>query len=172
MDFLYKLKASKAKANRSMQSRITTIVDINHNELIRTIHVNQYSEPIYRISDHFTSEKIEKRTTLEMVENIWQLHLLYGEKVRLVKMVENIRNSNSPNLGYYFANSKSVQSQHIGMSSRSKLNMLQTQLFFKKFWRTQVLFVVSLIRLFWTSGDVCPGFQNQGGSLVCVLSCL
>ena len=24
--------------------------------------------------------------------------------------------------------------------------------------------------LFWTSGDVCPGFQCQGGSLACVLS--
>ena len=26
-----------------------------------------------------------------------------------------------------------------------------------------------LIPLFWTSGDVCPGFQSQGGSLFCVL---
>ena len=31
------------------------------------------------------------------------------------------------------------------------------------FCRTQVLFVGPLIPLFWTSGDVCPGFQNQGG---------
>ena len=29
--------------------------------------------------------------------------------------------------------------------------------------RTQVLFVGPLIPLFWTSGDVCPGFQSQGG---------
>ena len=36
-------------------------------------------------------------------------------------------------------------------------------LFFKFFCRTQVLFVGPLIPLFWTSGDVCPGFQNQGG---------
>ena len=31
-----------------------------------------------------------------------------------------------------------------------------------------------LIPLFWTSGDVCPGFQNEGGgdpSLVCFLAC-
>ena len=26
-----------------------------------------------------------------------------------------------------------------------------------------------LIPLFWTSGDVCPGFQSQGGSLACVI---
>ena len=26
--------------------------------------------------------------------------------------------------------------------------------------------------LFWTSGDVCLGFQSQGGSLFCMLSCL
>ena len=30
--------------------------------------------------------------------------------------------------------------------------------FKKKFWRTQVLFVGPLIPLFWTSGDICPGF--------------
>ena len=35
--------------------------------------------------------------------------------------------------------------------------------FFKIFCRTQVLFVGPLIPLFWTSGDVCPGFQSQGG---------
>ena len=32
-------------------------------------------------------------------------------------------------------------------------------------------FVGPLIPLFWTSGDVCPGFQSQGG-LDCMLSCL
>ena len=26
--------------------------------------------------------------------------------------------------------------------------------------------------LFWTSGDVCPGFQSQGGSLACFLACV
>ena len=31
------------------------------------------------------------------------------------------------------------------------------------FLRTQVLFVGQ--PLFWTSGDVCPRFQSQGGSL-------
>ena len=35
----------------------------------------------------------------------------------------------------------------------------------------EVLFVGPLIPLFWTSGDVCPGFQSQGGSLFGVLSC-
>ena len=29
-----------------------------------------------------------------------------------------------------------------------------------------------LIPLFWTSGDVCPGFRSQGGSLVCFLACV
>ena len=46
------------------------------------------------------------------------------------------------------------------------------ELFLKNFWRTWVLFVGPLIPLFWTSGDVCPGFQSQGGSLVCMLPCL
>ena len=36
---------------------------------------------------------------------------------------------------------------------------------------THVLFVGPLIPLFWTSGDICPGFQSQGG-LICMLSCL
>ena len=42
---------------------------------------------------------------------------------------------------------------------------------FLNFWRTHVLFVGPLIPLFWTSGDVVPGFQSQGG-LACMLSCL
>ena len=37
------------------------------------------------------------------------------------------------------------------------------------FWRTQVLFVGPLIPLFWTSGDICPGFQRLGGYLTCML---
>ena len=42
--------------------------------------------------------------------------------------------------------------------------------FFKKtFCRTWVLFVGPLVPLFWTSPDICPGFQSQGGSL-CMLS--
>ena len=36
--------------------------------------------------------------------------------------------------------------------------------FFFNFWKTQVFFVGPLIPLFWTSGDVSPGFQSQGGS--------
>ena len=35
--------------------------------------------------------------------------------------------------------------------------------FLKYFWMTQVLFVVPLIPLFWTSGDISPGFQSQSG---------
>ena len=30
----------------------------------------------------------------------------------------------------------------------------------------------SLIHLLWTSGDVCPRFQSQGGSLACFLTCV
>ena len=47
--------------------------------------------------------------------------------------------------------------------------------FFSIFWgRTQALFAEPLIPLFWTSGDVSPEFQRQGGfllhafSLVCI----
>ena len=36
-------------------------------------------------------------------------------------------------------------------------------IFLKIFCRTQVLFVGPLIPLFWTSGEVCPGFQSQDG---------
>ena len=35
--------------------------------------------------------------------------------------------------------------------------------FFKIFGGHKVLFVGPLVPLFWTSGDVCPGFQSQGG---------
>ena len=35
---------------------------------------------------------------------------------------------------------------------------------FFNFWRTPVLFMGTPIPLFWNSGDVCPGFQSQGGS--------
>ena len=38
-----------------------------------------------------------------------------------------------------------------------------TQFLFLNFWRTWVLFVGSLIPLFWTSGDVSSGFQSQSG---------
>ena len=44
--------------------------------------------------------------------------------------------------------------------------------FLNIFWRTWVLFVGPLIPLFWTSGDVSPGFESKGGSLACVLCCL
>ena len=30
----------------------------------------------------------------------------------------------------------------------------------------------ALISLFWTSGDVCPWFQSQGGSVACFLACV
>ena len=48
-----------------------------------------------------------------------------------------------------------------------------TSFFFLKFWRTEVPFVGPLIPFFWTFGNVCPGFQSQGGSLfVCFLTCV
>ena len=46
------------------------------------------------------------------------------------------------------------------------------RVFFLNFWRTSVPFVGPLLTLFWTSGHVCPGFQNQGGSHVCFLTCV
>ena len=36
-------------------------------------------------------------------------------------------------------------------------------MFLKRFWRTSVLFMGPLISVFWTSGDICPGLQNQDG---------
>ena len=36
--------------------------------------------------------------------------------------------------------------------------------FFCKFWRTSALSVGLMVPLFWTTGHVCSGFQNQGGS--------
>ena len=36
-------------------------------------------------------------------------------------------------------------------------------------FRTPVLFVEPLLPLFWTFGNLCPEFQSQGGSLLCVL---
>ena len=37
-------------------------------------------------------------------------------------------------------------------------------IFIKRSWRTKVLFVGQLVLLFWTLGNICPGFQGQGGS--------
>ena len=34
---------------------------------------------------------------------------------------------------------------------------------FSNFWRTSVFFVGPLVTPIWTSGDVCHGFQSQGG---------
>ena len=49
--------------------------------------------------------------------------------------------------------------------SRSFLNVLN-------FWRAYCILVGFLIVLFWTSGDVCPGFRSQVGSLIFMLSYL
>ena len=38
------------------------------------------------------------------------------------------------------------------------------QFFKKNFGGHQVLFVGPQIPLFWTPGDICPGFQSQSGS--------
>ena len=40
-------------------------------------------------------------------------------------------------------------------------------IFLKKMWRTKVLLVEPLIPLFWTFGDVCPGFQSLSRSFLC-----
>ena len=44
--------------------------------------------------------------------------------------------------------------------------------FQNKIWRTCIFFVGALIPLFWTSNDICPGFQSHSGSLVCFLACV
>ena len=44
--------------------------------------------------------------------------------------------------------------------------------FLKKFWGHKSFFLGPLIPLFWTSGDICPGFQSKGGSLACFLTCV
>ena len=47
---------------------------------------------------------------------------------------------------------------------QSAHHCLYCNIFFKKNWRTLVLFVGPLIPLFWTSGDICHGFQSQDRS--------
>ena len=42
----------------------------------------------------------------------------------------------------------------------NKLQIDNTYFLFK-FWRTSILFVRPLIPLFWTSDDICHGFQIQ-----------
>ena len=45
--------------------------------------------------------------------------------------------------------------------------------FKKKFWKTYVLFVGLLIPLFWTSGDVSPGFKARvDPSFACSVACM
>ena len=46
------------------------------------------------------------------------------------------------------------------------------QCFSKKLMRRRILSVASLIPLFWTSGEVCPGVQSQAGSFAWMFSCL
>ena len=58
------------------------------------------------------------------------------------------------------------------MSHSSTFNCLERTFKSTIFLRTLALFVGPLIPLFWTSGDVCPGFQSQGGSLACFLTCV
>ena len=45
-------------------------------------------------------------------------------------------------------------------------------IFFKKknLWRTSVLFMGPLITLFWSSVDICPGFESQSGQPYSLLS--
>ena len=44
--------------------------------------------------------------------------------------------------------------------------------FFKQFLEDISPFVEPLKPLFWISGDVCPGFKSQAGSLACFLACM
>ena len=56
-----------------------------------------------------------------------------------------------------------------------KLNgyiLLLVIVFFKKNFEDISPFRGPLIPLFWTSGYISPGFQNQGGSLACFLTCV
>ena len=58
-------------------------------------------------------------------------------------------------------------------SNLSKLQYTQIinvciKLLFKKNLEDISPFVGSLIPLFWTSGEICPGFQSQGGPINCI----
>ena len=58
------------------------------------------------------------------------------------------------------------ESRHVTRPLRKTLVLppsLSTVYFFFFKWRSQVLFVEPLIRLFRTYGDACPGFQCQDG---------
>ena len=62
------------------------------------------------------------------------------------------------------------------MSSRLKSAEMNSKeknesvyLFIFSFWRTSVIFVGPLLWLLLTSGDACPVFQSQDGSLTCML---
>ena len=52
---------------------------------------------------------------------------------------------------------------HVILDCKSTALVFFFLFFLKIFCRTHVLFAGPLIPLFWTSGDVCPGFQSQGG---------
>ena len=52
-----------------------------------------------------------------------------------------------------------------GIKKRDNIRYVDKARHFKIFWRTSVLFVGPLIPLLWTSGDICPRFESQGGSL-------
>ena len=69
-------------------------------------------------------------------------------------------------LDWFEVNTSSVNKRF----DKNNLNICQF-FFFLNFWRTHILFVGPLIPLFRTSGDICPGFQSQGG-LTCMLSYL
>ena len=43
--------------------------------------------------------------------------------------------------------------------------------FLQIFWRTSFLFLERLMPLFWTSGEICPGFQFLDGFPACILLC-
>ena len=63
-----------------------------------------------------------------------------------------------------FLSSLFILSLYQAMFSNFSWKILKIVLhFFSNFWRTSVHFLGPLIPLFWTSGDICPRFQNRGG---------
>ena len=52
---------------------------------------------------------------------------------------------------------------HIMRPGIAKTKSTHVYFFIFNYWRSSALYMGSLISLFWTYGDVCPGFQRQDG---------
>ena len=64
---------------------------------------------------------------------------------------------------------------HTLSNSSGKLDcyVARRNIFFLKFMEDVSPFVVPLVPLFWSSGDICPGFQVMANpSLICFLTCV